>query len=405
VLDDGSMKRRILFGAIAIVVLIAAGVGSYLAISGSSSSPGNSRTTNSYAISVSGNQLIQDGRPIRLIGVDISSSQYYCFGKHPQAFPMPISAASVQAIVSWHVNTVRILVPEACWLGLYDEPASMSVSTYRSQIESIVSLLTDAHLEVVLAFVTETPSSATKRSAKGADNLPPKPKNLLMPDAAHAPTYWTSLATTFKNNPQVIFDVYGEPEGIYWACWENGCVDGGVQYAGMQQLVNVIRSTGAKQPIMLGGIDFSNDLSEWLSHEPTDPDHQLIADAHIYPLTKCNNAKCWKATLAPTAAQVPLVTGEFGSSNCSPDFMTKYMKWADRHAVSYIAWGWLAGGCTTGGSLISSFSGAPNSLGLAFKNHVAELYTAGNGNVGSVTNLPKAGSGNGKKKKHTTTTT
>ncbi|MFZ0664297.1 MAG: cellulase family glycosylhydrolase [Acidimicrobiales bacterium] len=398
------MTRRMLLGAIAIVVLIAAGVGSYLAISGGSSATGNSNTANSFGgVTVSGNQLMSNGQPIRLIGVVISSSQYYCFGKHPQAFPMPISEASVQAIVAWHVNAVRILVPESCWLGLYGEPASMSESTYRSQIESIVSLLTKAHLEVVLAFVTDTPPRPDTKKRSGAKNLPPKPQNLLMPDEAHAPTYWTSVATTFKDNPQVIFDIYGEPEGTYWACWENGCVDGGVQYAGMQQLINVIRSTGAKQPIMLGGIDFSNDLSGWLSHEPTDPDHQLIADAHVYPKSPCNNTKCWKDTLGRTAAKVPLITGEFGSNNCSTTYMTKYMKWADRHAVSYIAWGWLAGGCSTGGSLISDFSGTPNSLGLAFKNHVAELYTAGNGNVGSVTNLPKAGSGNGKKHKTTTT--
>ena len=37
----------------------------------------------------------------------------------------------------------------------------------------------------------------------------------------------------------------------------------------MQQLVDAVRSTGATQPLLLGGEDYASDLSQWLAHDPT----------------------------------------------------------------------------------------------------------------------------------------
>jgi len=43
-----------------------------------------------------------------------------------------------------------------------------------------------------------------------------------MPDLNHAPAFWTSVATAFKSNPSVIFDLYNEPYPTSWSCWLNG---------------------------------------------------------------------------------------------------------------------------------------------------------------------------------------
>ncbi len=39
--------------------------------------------------------------------------------------------------------------------------------------------------------------------------------------------------------------------------------------AGMQQAVNVMRQAGYAGVIAIPGLDYANDLSQWLSHEPT----------------------------------------------------------------------------------------------------------------------------------------
>ena len=124
----------------------------------------------------------------------------------------------------------------------------------------------------------------------------------------------------------------------------------------MQALVDAIRATGDDQPIILGGLSYANDLSGWLANEPSDPDHQLAASFHNYFGESCDTTTCWNTTIAPVAAHVPVVTGEFdqgydcAGSPTSPaalsTFDTTFMNWADADGVSYLAWGWWVLGTT-----------------------------------------------------------
>ncbi len=167
---------------------------------------------------------------------------------------------------------------------------------------------------------------------------------------------------------------------------------------GMQELVDAVRHTGAKQPLLLGGVDWSNNLSEWLQYEPNDPLHQLIASVHAYSYTACNSTACWNGELAKVARQVPVVAGEFGATSCSPTFPKRFMKWADKHYVSYVAWAWLPGTCAIDGPLITDYSGTPTTYGTAVKDQLSALYAAGSGNVGSLTAATGVGGAKHKKK-------
>src|SRR5207302_263155 len=87
---------------------------------------------------------------------------------------------------------------------------------------------------------------------------------------------------------------------------------GGSSYrtAGSQQLVTAIRNAGATQPIAVPGIDYANDLSQWLAYEPTDPLSSLVAEAHVYGNNSCgaqSAGACLTNTIAPVAAVVPVV--------------------------------------------------------------------------------------------------
>ena len=208
-----------------------------------------------------------------------------------------------------------------------------------------------------------------------APGTQPATEIVVMADADHAPTFWSSVATYFKNDPGVIFDLYNEPHDISWPCWRDGCTTAqGWKTAGMQSLVNAVRSAGAKQPIMLGGLGWASDLSQWRAYKPNDPQNQLIASFHFYNFSGCSAKTCWDSTVAPVSQSVPVVTGEFGQDDCAHGLVDQYMNWADVKGISYLGWTWNTGGgwtCTSGPSLITNYNGTPTNYGVGLRDHLA----------------------------------
>ncbi len=140
----------------------------------------------------------------------------------------------------------------------------------------------------------------------------------------------------------------------------------------MQSLVNAVRATGATQPIMVGGLAWSNDLSGWLASKPADPANMLVASFHNYNFNVCDPS-CWNATVATVANQVPVVTGELGENDCAHGYIDQYMPWADAHGISYLGWTWDTWDCASGPALISNYDGTPTAFGVGFRNHLALL--------------------------------
>jgi hypothetical protein len=376
--------------------------------------------SSSLAIHVEGDQLVNGkGNQIRLLGVDVAGTESGCVQVGQVTQGAPISQADADAIAAWKINAVRLPLNEDCWLGINGvsiagRSAANSGKIYRTEIKDWVNDLNRAGIYVVLDLHWSAPGHT-----RAIRQFP-------MADENHSPTFWTSVASTFKSDPAVIFDLFNEPSfgpksldantnGSMepWTCWRNGCTItwnargelSPVTYAtaGMQQLVDRVRDAGATQPIMLGGLDAAGDpcglLNKFgsrascaeLANMPKDPLHQLIVSYHNYWSKLCENSFCWNALwseeLAPLrAADIPLVTGEFGEGNCSNTFMNTYMTWADRNNVSYLAWSWgtdrSVSKCVerpdnnfyVNWALLRNYSGAPSTVipqGAAYKEHLA----------------------------------
>jgi uncharacterized protein YbdZ (MbtH family) len=251
---------------------------------------------------------------------------------------------------------------EDCWLGINGVSPSFSGTNYRDAIRNYVQLLNAAGMVAILDLHWNAAGSTLATGQQ------------VMADADHSVTFWSSVATTFKSNPGVVFDLYNEPHDISWSCWRNGCeTSAGWRAAGMQQMLGAIRSAGAAQPVMIAGLNWANDLSGWLANEPDDPLHQLVASVHIYNFTGCDTSGCWNQTIAPVAARVPVVTGELGENDCAGGFINSYMSWADSTGVSYLGWTWDTWNCSSGPALITSYSGSPTPFGAGLQTHMAAL--------------------------------
>jgi endoglucanase len=326
---------------------------------------------------VRGNQLIDGpgrGHVVRLLGVDRSGLEYACiqgWGFFQSQHPMSIdSPTMIAAMKSWDIDAVRVPLNEDCWLGLHGKPGLVG-APYRRIVERYVRALNRAGMYVIL----DLHWAGAGPGATATGQTP-------MGDAAHAPAFWRSVARTFRRNHALVFDLFNEPYGIGWGCWEHGCSvpasgsQPAYRTAGMQQLVDAVRSAGGTQPLMLGGLGYSSDLSGWLAHEPRDPEHQLVASEHNYGgLSPCT-AGC-KAAIVSTHRRVPIVMGELGETDCGQSYIDSMMAWADARGISYLGWAWDATdngwSCTGGPSLITNYDGAPTGYGIGLRDHLRAL--------------------------------
>jgi hypothetical protein len=323
---------------------------------------------------VVGNQ-IQTSSGSRFIphGVNRMGTEYACpksATEAPTNFDGPVDQASVNAMLSWGITTVRVPLNEDCWLGINGLPANGTTSAkYQQDIISWVNLLNQNNL-VVIVEMHWNGAGSTKATGQQP-----------MPDLDHAPAFWTSVANTFKSNSSVIFDLYNEPYTTSWDCWKNGstsasaspCTDVGFAVAGMQTLVNTVRATGATNIIMLGGLAYSNNISSWLTYKPTDSQNNLVASVHIYNFNSCANSSCWDSQIAPVAAQVPVIAGELGENDCASSFINTLTTWLDQHSTGYLAWTWTVADCSQTPALISDYSGTATNYGAGYKSHLLSL--------------------------------
>lgn len=141
----------------------------------------------------------------------------------------------------------------------------------------------------------------------------------------------------------------------------------------MQSLLTAVRHTGATNPVLLGGLAYANDLSQWLSYRPSDPAGKTIASWHAYNFNSCNTQSCWDSQIAPVAATVPLVTGELGENDCAHGYLDGLMTWLDNHNAGYLGWGWNTFDCSNFPALISNYDGTPTSFGIGLRDHLAAL--------------------------------
>jgi endoglucanase len=359
------MDRMMRF--VRLVSMLAAG-----ALGAGSCFPGVSEGQTVNGLHVAGNRLLNDGdKSVSLRGVNRSGTEYACiqgFG----IFDGPSNDASVQAIASWHVNFVRVLLNEDCWLGINGVKPAYGGKNYRRAIVNYVRLLHHYGIFAEVSLIWAAPGHTRATYQPRA------------PDEDHSPAVWAGMARAFKNDHKVVLAPWGEPvvtpgcllHGGSRCPATQGATRRHYKTAGMQQAVNVMRSAGYRGPIAIPGLTYANDMTRWLAFKPRDPRHQLIAEAHVYGKNACSSTSCFDETMAPVASKVPLIFGETGetydASSCDSTNISTFLQWADSHGVGYAVWAWdVTGNCL---ALINNYFGDPaHTYGIFVKNYLEGL--------------------------------
>ncbi|GAB2870060.1 cellulase family glycosylhydrolase [Actinoallomurus bryophytorum] len=330
------------------------------------------------ALHVSGNHLVDaDGATVRLRGANRSGGEFMCVQGYG-VWDGPVDDASIEAMAAWKITAVRIPLNEECWLGLSNIDPRYGGAAYQSEVKGYVSRL-EAHGITPIVEMHWNHGAYTGPSSGCADVHATCQKP--MPDAEYAPSFWTGVATAFKGDDAVVLDLFNEPyperatgsETSGWTCWRDGGTCAGIAYqvAGFQSLVDAVRATGADNVILVGGLAYSNDLTQWLEYAPADPEHNLAAFAHLYNFNTCSSTSCFDAQLAPVARQVPLTLSEIGENDCGHGFIDTVMNWADAHGVGYLGWTWNTWDCSSGPSLISDYDGTATPFGAGLRDHLS----------------------------------
>ena len=194
------------------------------------------------------------GQPVILRGVNRSGTEYACI-QGLGIFDGPSDEASVRAIAAWHVNFVRVLLNEDCWLGINGvKPRVRRPELPPGDRQVRQAAAPPRHLCGDLADL----GSAGTRSAR-----PHQPR---APDEDHSPAMWASMAATFKNDPDVLLAPWGEPVVSARCLLRGGLLPAAhgpttrhYRTAGMQQAVNVMRRRIPRAD-RIPGVNYANDM-------------------------------------------------------------------------------------------------------------------------------------------------
>ncbi len=295
-------------------------------------------------------------RPHRFTGIARSGLESWHRGDDRLIDPQ-LAREDFRNIRSWGANVVRIPLNPSFWLstaGGYDP-------NYRALVDSTVKRAKENGLDVILDM-------------HFSDRGNPEQKSYAlerMADAQHAIPFWREVAARYKDDGRVMFELYNEPHDISWSTWRNGGPSGdGYMTAGYQQLYDAVRGTGARNLVIVNGLNWGFDLGE-AEHHMIDG-YNVIYGSHVYDWPE-KQPPAWDAAFGYLTARVPVMIGEFGTMNCGVPYYQAVMDYADQKNIHWVAWAWYAPPADrqdlkcTFAALISSWDGTPTEMGAAVR--------------------------------------
>jgi hypothetical protein len=324
---------------------------------------------------VDGNKLKDPaGQVVRLEGVNIPSLDWSISGEN-------VLQSIDRATEGWNASIIRIPLTQDLWFG-YSKgqsiPDARREEAYRKLVDSVVERIASKNCYVLVDL-------HWSNGGKWGQNI----DQHAMPDE-HSVRFWMDCAARYANNPAVFFDLYNEPHDVSWKVWR----DGGevhetnedpsrglqLQYRtpGMQALLDAVRSTGARNVVVAGGLDWAYDLRGVVDGYALDDPrgNGVMYGTHLYPWKKD-----WDRHVTPTALKHPVFVGEVG---CNPwkEGDPEYQKvdcatWApevlhymDKHQLTWTAWSFHP---TASPCLISDWDYHPTSYwGALVKSAIAK---------------------------------
>lgn len=288
-----------------------------------------------------GNQIYAaDGTPHIFRGVARPSLEWNSEGQF-------LSAQDYQHMASWNANVVRIALNQAFWL----EDSTTFDPTYAARVDENIAWAQAAGLDVILDL---------HWSDRGDPTIEGEQQRL---GDSRSVLFWQSVANRYMNDGRIMFELYNEPHGVSWDIWLNGGWAGPAaeifDAVGMQGLYDAVRSTGAHNLVLVGGLDYAFTLAGVPDYRVEG--YNIAYASHPYNFPN-KQPSTWDAAFGDLSRTDPIVLTEFGDFVCSGEYYGDVIEYAEERGISWVAWGWWAGNCEFP-SLIADWEGTPSVAG------------------------------------------
>jgi hypothetical protein len=289
----------------------------------------------------SGNQILRNGTPYKIRGLVRPSMEwdYSGFG---------ITREDIQRMKKWHANTIRLAVKDTLWSGAATGSATGDGAAYQRNVKRAVNWILQQGMDVILDL----------HYVAG------------MPTAAHA-SFWDAISKDpFFKDGRIIYELYNEPTGDFTQLrtW-------------MLNTITTIRANGAQNLVLVGGVDYSYDISGY----GTNPITGQGAVAYITHPYIFKSAPGDQVAFLTPAMTLPVVATEFGDANvegfhtipanqCVPSIYSDYITKFEGAGMSWTSWAWIVDewGCGFP-QIITDYGGTPNSIGAPVQQRLMQL--------------------------------
>lgn len=278
--------------------------------------------------SVSGSKIKdENGKEVRFVGVNRPSLEWSSTGRL-------LNESDIENIAKTGSNIVRLPLNEIFWLH--------NKNNYQERIDTVVYWCMKHGMNIILD---------NHRSLRGDSLDVNKGGEVGVGEIyGHADTFALDflykLGLKYKDNGKVLFELYNEPHKITW----EEIVNGGTHdndtpndptddwtMIGYQQLYDTLRASGAENLVIIGGNNWSFDLSYYETN-PIAGDNIMYA-THCYPFDNKQPEHWYQWT--EIARNYPVIMSEFGpGSKNDMAYVEELSDTMDALGVHWTAWAW-----------------------------------------------------------------
>lgn len=272
---------------------------------------------------VIGNKIYDsDGYEIKLVGLNRPSMEWMPGGSY-------LNSADYDAVTALGGNIVRIPLHQGYW--------RLDTNNYRNKVREIVEAYRARGMRTILDL--------HRTDKNGMVTPPPNNQNMALTDLGSV-TFWSQVATEFKNDTSVVFEIFNEPHYIdSWDIWLNGGMYndaevGEYQLVGMQEIYNTVRATGANNLVLISGLNFAYSLVGLPQYAVQG--FNIAYTTHLYDYTG-KMPQDWQKAWQFATTSYPVMVTEFGDGTSQNNPGLSYSSQAisaGLQTAGFTAWGW-----------------------------------------------------------------